>query len=155
MAAEDVTVGSRTLRGYNGWFRDLTDDGNVEPHPGSPKGRGRRTRSAPRPLRRGIDLRAEALGAETTAARRRRFFADLDAWLAEQGHPLLVAFVSTRPELDSALKYYGQHMYSNDYAQGDFVETSERRPCPLRARPRTSPRSLVSRHGVANFGAWL
>ena len=73
VVAEDNTVGSRILPGYNGWVRDLTDDGDVEPHPGPQKGRGRRARSAPRPQRRGIDLRVEALGAETTAARRRRY----------------------------------------------------------------------------------
>ena len=94
------------------------------PGEGPPKGRGRRAKSAPpRTQRRGVDLRVAALGAESTASRRTRLVADLEGWLAEQGHPTLGALVETVPVLDNVLKDYGQFMYSNDYAQGDFVET--------------------------------
>ena len=61
-----------------------------------------------------------ALGAESTASRRTRLVADLEAWLADQGLPTLGALVETVPVLDNVLKDYGQFMYSNDYAQGDF-----------------------------------
>ena len=64
-----------------------------------------------------------ALGAESTASRRTRLLADLEAWLADQGLPTLGALVEAVPVLDNVLKDYGQFMYSNDYAQGDFVET--------------------------------
>ena len=94
------------------------------PGEGPPRGRGRRAKSAPpRPQRRGIDLRVTALGAESTASRRTRLVADLEAWLADQGLPTLGALVEAVPVLDNVLKDYGQFLYSNDYAQGDFVET--------------------------------
>ena len=108
---------------YNGWVRDLTEDGAVEPHPGPPKVRGRRARSAPRPHRRGIDLRVSALGAESTTSRRTRLLVDLEAWLADHGHPSLETLVATLPRLGAILKDFGQHLYSNVYAQREFVAT--------------------------------
>ena len=64
-----------------------------------------------------------ALGAESIASRLARLLADLETWLAEQWNLSLEALVATLPSLHAASKDFGQHLYSNDYAQGDFVET--------------------------------
>ena len=84
---------------------------------------GEAKKPGPRVPRYDVDLRERVFGGETTRARRARLLERLHQWLAMNGRDSLDHLAAEPERLDQALSDYGQHLWSNDAAQGDFAET--------------------------------